>query len=145
VIFLQPQSCGTTLAKAPETVNRRIHDGVPLEALAARGQSYVDQIFGLFPCACLKDGASVMEIGSSVGYIMEAMDIAVHTPGKRFKHVDIRDSDAIWFLIRCNEPPLPTDFDPRCCLELNPDIAAAGANPAAHWKEFGYREGRHLR
>src|SRR5438876_5052574 len=57
-----------------DSVNRRIHDGVPLESLGERAQFYVDQIFGLFPYARPKDGASIMEIGSGVGYIMEAME-----------------------------------------------------------------------
>ena len=57
-----------------EDVNRRIHDGVPAGSLAARGQSYVDQIFDLFPYARPKEGASIMEIGSGMGYIMEAME-----------------------------------------------------------------------
>jgi SAM-dependent methyltransferase len=37
---------------------------------------------------------------------------------------------------------LPTDFNPDRYLELNPDVANAGADPATHWKEYGYREGR---
>jgi hypothetical protein len=61
-------------SESSEDVSRRIHDCVPLESPAARAQSYVDQIFGLFPYARLKDGASIMEIGSGVGYIMEALD-----------------------------------------------------------------------
>jgi ubiquinone/menaquinone biosynthesis C-methylase UbiE len=64
-----------------DTINRRIHDGVPLESLAARAQSYVDQIFLLFPYVRPKDGASIMEIGSGVGYIMEAMDVGVRGRG----------------------------------------------------------------
>jgi SAM-dependent methyltransferase len=64
-----------------ENVNRRIHDGVPLESLAARGQSYVDHIFDLFPYRCPKDNASIMEIGSGVGYIMEAMENGCHARG----------------------------------------------------------------
>jgi predicted O-methyltransferase YrrM len=39
----------------------------------------------------------------------------------------------------------PADFDPERYLALNPDVAAAGADPAAHWKEYGYREGRRWR
>jgi ubiquinone/menaquinone biosynthesis C-methylase UbiE len=238
-----------------ESVNRRIHDGVPLEALAARGQSYVDQIFGLFPYARLKDGASVMEIGSGVGYIMEAMDKGararkitlgkiigldvaehmleraksrlfgnplfsfmhydgLHVPlpdrsldliysvaclqhvpkpyvynlffeirrllksdghaiihllgfkllpkqehlspwreeihrqiyrteghwhhfysaeelqnvlqASGFNHIDIRDGESIWFLVRSNELTIPADFNPDRYLELNPDVAAGG-------------------
>jgi hypothetical protein len=37
---------------------------------------------------------------------------------------------------------LPADFNPERYLVLNPDVAAAGADPAAHWKEYGNREGR---
>jgi ubiquinone/menaquinone biosynthesis C-methylase UbiE len=254
-----------------DSINRRIHDGVPLESLVARAGSYVDQIFGIFPYARPKDGASFMEIGSGVGYIMEAMDagsrargiipreivgldIAEHMiakaksrlgnkprfsfvnydgidipvpdksfdviysvaalqhvpkpyvynlffeiyrllkddghavihllgfkvlprqeqllawrdevrnqvhqveahwhhfysveelqfvlPASGFKHVDIRDGESIWFLVRPNELLLPTDFCPERYLELNPDVARGGADPAAHWKEYGYREGR---
>jgi SAM-dependent methyltransferase len=43
---------------------------------------------------------------------------------------------------RPNEILLPTDFNPDRYLELNPDVAEAGADPATHWKAFGYREGR---
>jgi ubiquinone/menaquinone biosynthesis C-methylase UbiE len=57
-----------------ENVNRRIHDGVPVELLADRGRNYVDHIFDLFPYARPKDNASIMEIGVGVGYIMEAME-----------------------------------------------------------------------
>ena len=63
-------------------------------------------------------------------------------PASRFKHVDIRDGEWIWFLVRPNELLLPAGFNPERYLELNPDVAAGGADPAAHWKEYGYREGR---
>jgi ubiquinone/menaquinone biosynthesis C-methylase UbiE len=253
-----------------EGVIGRIHDGVPVELLEARGQSYVDQIFGLFPYARPADGASIMEIGSGVGYIMEAMDkgarargitlgkimgldiaehmleraksrlsgnpifsfvrydglhvplpdssldliysvaclqhvpkpyvynlffeirrllnsdghAVVHLLGFKllpkqeklspwrdeirqqihrieghwhhfysveelqhvlhasgFKHIDIRDGESIWFLVRSDELAIPSDFNPDRYLELNPDVAG-GADPAGHWKEYGYREGR---
>jgi predicted O-methyltransferase YrrM len=38
--------------------------------------------------------------------------------------------------------PLPASFNPERYLALNPDVAAASADPAAHWKQYGYREGR---
>jgi SAM-dependent methyltransferase len=254
-----------------EGVIGRIHDGVPVELLEARGQSYVDQIFDLFPYARPADGASIMEIGSGVGYIMEAMDkgarargitlgkimgldiaehmleraksrlsgnpifsfmrydglhvplpdrsldliysvaclqhvpkpyvynlffeirrllksdghAVVHLLGFKFlpkqeklspwrdeirqqiykieghwhhfysveelqhvlqassfKHIDIRDGESIWFLVRSDELVIPSDFNPDRYLELNPDVAARGADPASHWKEYGYREER---
>jgi hypothetical protein len=37
---------------------------------------------------------------------------------------------------------LPDDFDPREYLRLHADVAAAGLDPARHWLEFGYFEGR---
>jgi ubiquinone/menaquinone biosynthesis C-methylase UbiE len=254
-----------------ESVNRRIHDGVSLDDLEQRANHYVAAMFNLFPYASLKNDASVMEIGSGTGYIMEALDsyaksqsirlqrivgldIAEHMiekakrrlgerpefsfvhydgvsvplpdksfdmiysvaalqhlpkpyvynlffeirrllkddghaviqllgfkhlpkseqllswrdevrnqiyrieghwlhyysaeellfviPASRFKHVDIRDGEWIWFLVRPNELLLPAGFNPERYLELNPDVAAGGADPAAHWKEYGYREGR---
>jgi hypothetical protein len=40
---------------------------------------------------------------------------------------------------------LPAEFDPIRYLELNPDVAAAGADPVRHYLDFGWREGRRLR
>ncbi len=39
----------------------------------------------------------------------------------------------------------PADFNGKSYLEANPDVAAAKMDPAKHWLEFGYREGRPLR
>lgn len=40
---------------------------------------------------------------------------------------------------------LPPDFDAAAYLRANPDVAKAKADPAKHWLQFGYREGRPLR
>ena len=42
-------------------------------------------------------------------------------------------------------PPLlpPKGFDPERYMELNPDVK--GTDPARHWQEYGYKEGRKLR
>lgn len=40
---------------------------------------------------------------------------------------------------------LPTDFDAKAYLELNPDVAAAGVDPGTHYLEFGWNEGRKYR
>jgi SAM-dependent methyltransferase len=45
-------------------------------------------------------------------------------PASGFHHVDIRDGEHIWFLVRPNELPLPADFDPDRYLQLNPDVSA---------------------
>lgn len=37
---------------------------------------------------------------------------------------------------------LPKGFSPERYLELNPDVADAGADPARHYLEHGFREGR---
>jgi hypothetical protein len=39
----------------------------------------------------------------------------------------------------------PPEFDGAAYLRANPDVAAAKVDPAKHWLEFGYREGRPLR
>ena len=42
-------------------------------------------------------------------------------------------------------PRLPLDFDNATYLELNPDVAAAGVDPAWHYLAWGVAEGRHYR
>ncbi|MBV9294677.1 MAG: phytanoyl-CoA dioxygenase family protein [Acidobacteriaceae bacterium] len=39
----------------------------------------------------------------------------------------------------------PPGFDAAAYLKANPDVAAAKSDPARHWIEFGYYEGRPLR
>ncbi|WP_338503371.1 phytanoyl-CoA dioxygenase family protein [Sphingomonas kaistensis] len=50
---------------------------------------------------------------------------------------------------RASAPPptitLPPDFDAKAYLELNPDVAAAGIDPAAHYLRYGFSEGRAYR
>ena len=50
----------------------RIHDGVPREMLHVRADSYLDRLGTLFPDAMPRSGAVILEVGSGVGYIMEA-------------------------------------------------------------------------
>jgi len=40
---------------------------------------------------------------------------------------------------------LPAHFDGAAYLRVNPDVAAAAADPAQHWKKFGCTERRRLR
>lgn len=55
-------------------LNRRIHDGVALEDLAARAADRRDTFFEmLFPYARPAKGARVLELGPGVGWIMQAM------------------------------------------------------------------------
>ncbi len=57
-----------------ETLNSRIHDGVPVEQLAGRAAERRDLCFEeLFPYARPAEGARVLELGPGVGWIMEAM------------------------------------------------------------------------
>jgi ubiquinone/menaquinone biosynthesis C-methylase UbiE len=56
-----------------EALNLRIHDGAPVEALLDRARSYRDRLFMAFPQAAPESGSRVMELGSGVGWIMEAM------------------------------------------------------------------------
>lgn len=43
------------------------------------------------------------------------------------------------------EVDLPDGFDPALYLQLNPDVAAAGIDPASHYRRYGHREGRAYR
>lgn len=256
-----------------ESVNARIHDGVPLDRLAARADEYVEAIFAHFPYIHLPRKPVCLEIGPGTGYIMEALgrelrrrtnppawigglDIAenmlakakarlagkgpfrfLHYDGMTipladasvdlvysvaalqhvpkpfvynlffemrrivkpdgfvvlqllsFKHLpeqephspwreeirrqismeeghwhhfyareeleavlkigtgvpflDIRESGgAIWVCFHESPLPLPKNFNPERYLDLNPDVRGDGADPARHWQEYGYKEGR---
>ena len=41
--------------------------------------------------------------------------------------------------------PFPSDFDPDAYLAANPDVSSAGVDPIAHFKHYGWREGRSIR
>ena len=56
-----------------EQVEARIHDGVPPADLHARAKGYASGVGRYFPFAQPSKGAAMMEIGSGVGYILEAM------------------------------------------------------------------------
>ena len=43
---------------------------------------------------------------------------------------------------KIEQAAVPADFDPAAYLALNPDVAAAGANPARHYLQHGMLEGR---
>jgi ubiquinone/menaquinone biosynthesis C-methylase UbiE len=54
-----------------EEVEAWIHDLA--DDLPVRADNYVNAMFNLFPYAKIRDGATIMEIGSGVGYIMEGI------------------------------------------------------------------------
>lgn len=64
------QARGQTL----EQVEARIHDGVPKDKLHARAKGYVDTMIKLFPELDDRRFDTVLEIGSGVGYVLEAAD-----------------------------------------------------------------------
>ena len=55
-----------------ESVEARIHDGVSKGELHARARGYLETLDAFFPESRPPDGSVMMEIGSGVGYIMEA-------------------------------------------------------------------------
>jgi len=55
-----------------ESVENRIHDGVPREALQARAKGYIDTFSRLFPWSLPEAGGRILEIGSGLGYVMQA-------------------------------------------------------------------------
>ena len=56
-----------------ESISRRIHDGVPDERLMERARGYRDWLFDTYPTASPGPQTRVMELGSGVGWIMEAV------------------------------------------------------------------------
>ena len=85
------------------------------------------------------------QIGLEVGhwhhfYSREELEAVLKT-GTGIPFVDLRESGgAIWVCFHEEPLPLPRDFDPERYLELNPDVR--GTDPARHWQEYGYKEGR---
>jgi SAM-dependent methyltransferase len=55
-----------------ESVEARIHDGVRIDQLHRRADEYLDTLENLFPEYRPLPGSQLMEIGSGVGYVMEA-------------------------------------------------------------------------
>lgn len=72
---LQAAAVWNPINESMDEVSSRIHDGVPLDQLHDRAESYLDRtIFGPCPQAYPKfPGATLLEIGGGVGYIMQAM------------------------------------------------------------------------
>jgi SAM-dependent methyltransferase len=56
-----------------ESLSARIHDGVPLDQLEPRARRYIHDFFDRFPYVRLGPAPACLEIGSGVGYIMEAL------------------------------------------------------------------------
>lgn len=61
-----------------EAIEKRIHDGVPIERLHERAAHYMAAMSSNFPWAMPEKNAVVLEIGSGVGYIMEAAFEKLH-------------------------------------------------------------------
>jgi SAM-dependent methyltransferase len=72
-----------------DETNARIHDGADGdEALARRGSSYVNNLlFANFPVAVPSLGADILEVGSGVGWIMQAMNGYLSDCGRAPKRI----------------------------------------------------------
>ncbi|MGA3067275.1 MAG: class I SAM-dependent methyltransferase [Tepidisphaeraceae bacterium] len=60
------------------SIEARIHDGVPIDKLHDRADGFVKALSSIFPWAMPREGAAILEIGSGVGYIMEAACRKLH-------------------------------------------------------------------
>lgn len=65
--------------------------------------------------------------------------------GRRILDEFIDNSQRLDFINNGLKPDLPDDFDPFLYLAANPDVARAGADPVAHYLDYGRREGRALK
>src|ERR1700690_3830 len=55
-----------------ETTELRIHDGTPLKGLRERADWYLNTLRQIFPWSVPKQDAVLMEVGSGLGYLMQA-------------------------------------------------------------------------
>ena len=65
-----------------DSVNARIHDGVPINKLNARALRYVKQILDRFPYNKIDSDSVCLEIGSGTGFIMEALNDELKRRGR---------------------------------------------------------------
>ena len=70
-----------------ESIEHRIHDSVPLGKLGDRADGYVKNIFESFGALSLPRAPEILEIGSGVGYIMEAVWRYLDAQGVKDAHV----------------------------------------------------------
>lgn len=56
-----------------QQVERRIHDGAAENQLHERAQTYVNEMFALFPWLTVSPDGVTVEVGPGVGYIMQAL------------------------------------------------------------------------
>ena len=61
-------------AESLEATNARIHDGVAIDQLEARADTYVTSIFDQFPQIDPGHARKILEIGSGTGFIMEGVE-----------------------------------------------------------------------
>ena len=75
-------------------------------------------------------------------YTREELETVLKT-GTGVPYVNVHESGMVWTCFHENPPPLPQDFNPERYLETNSDVR--GVDPAKHWQEYGYKEGRSWR
>jgi ubiquinone/menaquinone biosynthesis C-methylase UbiE len=89
----QAAAAWDTSKETLDDVNRRIHDGVPIEQLTARADGIISTVDSLFEIQNL-DISSILEIGSGVGFLMEAIERRTqnHRHRKEIVGLDISDT-----------------------------------------------------
>jgi ubiquinone/menaquinone biosynthesis C-methylase UbiE len=80
-----------------EETNKRIHGRVSLEELHTRADAFISTIFNTFPYVQIPANATIMDIGSGTGYLMEAMNrlatrLAGKSPPKKIIGLDIAEN-----------------------------------------------------
>lgn len=103
---------------------KRIHDDISLDKLGARAERYLDTIAYLFPWSLPNKDAAILEVGSGVGYILEAalkrfgpshiigLDVApsmIEKAKKRFERDGVDDSRIEFLLYDGVTIPIPDD------------------------------------
>jgi SAM-dependent methyltransferase len=74
-------------------INERIHDNVAIEQLEERAENYFEHARTLFPKAPHSNFARVLEIGSGVGFMLEAIErLTRHNTNRAIRGLDISES-----------------------------------------------------
>ncbi len=124
-----------------------LHGGAPILDTSATRWSQVTHYF-FDNCAWYRPMASHVLPGSIAFIDVQDVASGEHQPARYAGTPLPADYQAACRQrkpVGASELPLPGDFDPARYLELNPDVAAAGADPAAHYRTHGRLEGRRYR
>ena len=108
-----------------ESVEARIHDGIPVDRLHDRARSYARRVLKTAPWLSVKSSDAIVEVGPGVGYIMQAVAELCQHAGQ-FVKLLLQPIDSLCYChptLRCRYC-VSFFHAPRLSLASRPGLAA---------------------